>query len=766
MLIHQLFCGVGGFLLVMSIGWGILPAFLCGLALSMSGYQFCFTSIVSLVESAAWCPLSFWAIYELNKCSSSRSARNSADENATTDLIDGQSKANNCTALWTALTALLVCLQVMAGHPELCIIQFALLGAFICWTSYLQWKNQTSAWLSSAAIKIRAVALGVLLAMPTVVPALEWLHLSRRSEGIDPKEALILSANWYDLLCLILPQPLGDMQQRWSEFRPLVMEGQLVPYMASAFLGPVIFTFALSALADRKWKERWIVFGLSFLALLLAMGGNTPLVPLLLTVAKTSIRFPVKLMFFVDWGLCIMAARGLYGSLAGERRGFWLTTVFWSVFACLALMLWQHVHILDPLLHYDAMSEQTQLLLRKAEPLLGISAIYASLIGLGVSMLSLFYERLKVPVSIYSKLIVGAAIFSLLSYAFAYCRLPGPANYFNAPSVVASEIAKLKAKDPPGAANRILGVYIEHFTVPSTILQKGNLEATVATYQYSRQLMRANTNIDFNQQSSFGFEGTCTGEYYYFFHNCYAQSSQCLGVDPATSNDTALARFCQCTATQYVISQVYRFGKQAEQFVSIPALDQRLFELLVENPQLNFRIYRVKNTLPRIYFSNSWQASESRDEALQYFIDAAKTGFDPQKKTLIESTDVAPLAAQASGAAGSGTLKVLLDNANELALETETKEPSYLIVADQYYPGWVAEVDGKSTPIIRANCFTRALSVFPGKHRIVFAYRPGSLYAGLAICSLALIWILSLFWSERRRLTAAASTASSGNLDL
>ena len=44
-----------------------------------------------------------------------------------------------------------------------------------------------------------------------------------------------------------------------------------------------------------------------------------------------------------------------------------------------------------------------------------------------------------------------------------------------------------------------------------------------------------------------------------------------------------------------------------------------------------------------------------------------------------------------------------------------------------YYPGWIAEIDGKRAPVLRADVLFRGVEVPPGYHRIVFRYAPFSL---------------------------------------
>jgi hypothetical protein len=52
------------------------------------------------------------------------------------------------------------------------------------------------------------------------------------------------------------------------------------------------------------------------------------------------------------------------------------------------------------------------------------------------------------------------------------------------------------------------------------------------------------------------------------------------------------------------------------------------------------------------------------------------------------------------------------------------RDTGYLVTTDAYYPGWRAYVDGRESPIYRANLAFRALRLPPGDHRVEYRYRP------------------------------------------
>ena len=47
-----------------------------------------------------------------------------------------------------------------------------------------------------------------------------------------------------------------------------------------------------------------------------------------------------------------------------------------------------------------------------------------------------------------------------------------------------------------------------------------------------------------------------------------------------------------------------------------------------------------------------------------------------------------------------------------------------LVLHETYYPGWVAEIDGKPARILRADVLFRGVEVPPGRRKVVFRYAP------------------------------------------
>ena len=79
---------------------------------------------------------------------------------------------------------------------------------------------------------------------------------------------------------------------------------------------------------------------------------------------------------------------------------------------------------------------------------------------------------------------------------------------------------------------------------------------------------------------------------------------------------------------------------------------------------------------------------------------------------------------------------------NLLEIFTEGELPGILVLADSWYPGWKAYLDGNQTPIFPVDLAFRGIEVGAGNHQVIFEYKPYSLRIGLYITASALILVL------------------------
>ncbi len=98
----------------------------------------------------------------------------------------------------------------------------------------------------------------------------------------------------------------------------------------------------------------------------------------------------------------------------------------------------------------------------------------------------------------------------------------------------------------------------------------------------------------------------------------------------------------------------------------------------------------------------------------------------------------------------SSEVKILSYKPHNIRISTSSKNPKLLILSEVFYPGWVAEVDGKKTPIHRVDYALMAVGIEAGKHTVELHFRPGSIYTGLAVSLVTLTGVLLYLWFQRK----------------
>ncbi len=146
--------------------------------------------------------------------------------------------------------------------------------------------------------------------------------------------------------------------------------------------------------------------------------------------------------------------------------------------------------------------------------------------------------------------------------------------------------------------------------------------------------------------------------------------------------------------------------------------------------------------LPRL-----WQVHKIRQA--KNLVEAIKLLQDPQLELAKETFVIgpAPLLEDCSESPAVYERRI----PNRLTIQANMACRGMLIVPDLYDRNWIAEVDGKRTPIHEAYAIVRGVVVDKGSHRIEMIYRPLSVYAG---AFLSAIGLLGAFLAMTRRARA------------
>jgi uncharacterized membrane protein YfhO len=75
----------------------------------------------------------------------------------------------------------------------------------------------------------------------------------------------------------------------------------------------------------------------------------------------------------------------------------------------------------------------------------------------------------------------------------------------------------------------------------------------------------------------------------------------------------------------------------------------------------------------------------------------------------------------------------------------QSAQPGYLLVKQQYYPGWVATVAAEDQPVYQANYVFQAIPIPSGRSVVTLSYRPRSVWIGMLLSIVSILLLLALY---------------------
>jgi hypothetical protein len=119
--------------------------------------------------------------------------------------------------------------------------------------------------------------------------------------------------------------------------------------------------------------------------------------------------------------------------------------------------------------------------------------------------------------------------------------------------------------------------------------------------------------------------------------------------------------------------------------------------------------------------------------------------FNARETAIVRNTFASLLQGLQPGRDSSAQVKLAKYGLNEISYTSSNPREGLAVFSDIWYPyGWKAYVDGKETPIIRANYVLRALRLPAGNHKIEFKFHPQKFYVGNTVAGIssALLYLL------------------------
>ena len=164
----------------------------------------------------------------------------------------------------------------------------------------------------------------------------------------------------------------------------------------------------------------------------------------------------------------------------------------------------------------------------------------------------------------------------------------------------------------------------------------------------------------------------------------------------------------------------------------------------------DLQMYENVSALPRAFVVPDAVVLESPDERLAYLADLS---FNPRQVVVLEHPGQS---GRPAGEGPRGTVRVVSHSPGEYELEAESRGGEYLVLSEAHFPGWEAEINGKPAEVLRANHFMQAARLPAGRSRVRFTYTSRYLNLGFVLASVAGIAVGALFVWTRRRKPASA----------
>jgi hypothetical protein len=696
--LQLLLAGCGSFLLARRLGWGEAGALFTAFAFTLSGYMLSLGNLLNMLNSAAWLPLTAW-------------------------LFLGWRRQRSSLAGVGCVLALSI--QLLGGDPGMVLATVLLLALLVFR------RDAAAAAAEQSRVRDLVSVAGLTLASAglcglQILPFRELLQQTVRGWGFTLRGATFWSTHPLRLAELQLPAFFGEVNSTvagalWGH--RLFDDGY--PLILSIYAGQAVLLFTVLALLRWRRDRDALLFGLLLVVgLLLSLGGHTPLYRLIYALPVAGgMRFPSRFMILVTLALALLAGKafgrlagGCLAGPAGERNasGFCLAAMGWALAAALAMAV--------TVRHGDW---AVDLMARAAGMDSSVPALGEALSGLlGRGLLAQLF-------------LLGSAA---LAWAALNGRLRGPAFAGFGLAILVADLCLFGA----GVNFRTDRTFFS--SVPPAAAAIRADAGRSGLLRLYREDKPQRFRIDPPAKEK---EWICLWD-----RSLLSPPSGLLlgvGYDLGVTTDLLSPR-----STAEAARRMYRGGLEQRQLMwNICAVD---YVLGFHDPGLP-GLHPVHRTSD---FSTISMVSLRNDEALPrarlvpHGLPAGEgdeldlvfaEGFDPRQQVVLpeNAVDPLPLPPATGGEAGPGNCRIVHDSPARVTVEVNPGRPGWLVLADSWFPGWEAAVDGQPRPVLRANGLHRAVRVAPGDRVVTFVYRPRSWRAGLLL-TLATALALGVFF--------------------
>ncbi|UCH62341.1 MAG: YfhO family protein [Fidelibacterota bacterium] len=602
-----------------------------------------------------------------------------------------------------ALLALLVGLQLQRGHAQIAYYTLLLLGLFFLVMVGRSWRDsERGAGRNWRFILLFALAMvvGFGLATALFLPVMSYTPYSIRGGRIGSGTGFEYATQWSfsfrETVTFLLPAFLG--------FGGITYWGSMPFTDYPNYMGILLLLLAIWAVATKRSWFVWTLAAGGFLAYLLSLGHNFFLYKLFYNLFPyfNKFRVPVMVLVLTQFSVVVLAGIGLDSWLS------WLMDR--KVEKARRILLWVAGGLVVLVILFLISGSMLEGALPAAR---GIPAQMASRID------SLRLSLIRTDALLL--LVIGGLTIGCL-YFWRQGRLPH--RWLLGALVVLSAIdlgrVDRQIIEPSRDSMRVSVLqpeaYVNRYLNSDPVLDF--LSGDTSTYRIlplGRQLAGENRWAAVGVESVTGYHAAKLVNYDRFMQATGFQSEgilRMLNIKYLVSRQ----RFSDARFKEVFVGNLYDAGSYQ------PAA-----------------VYEFTTFLDRAWFPRRIEIKTTVEEIFGLLRDP---GYDPEEVVYIFQADITDtLAVPLAG--GSGRILEAAWQADRLRLKVETDKRAFLVLSEIYYPeGWLARVDGESTPIYEVNTILRGIVVPTGTHEIAIDFEPADVRLGRIISNLSLLLIM------------------------
>lgn len=622
---------------------------------------------------------------------------------------------------WGAL-ALVVGLAALSPHPQLLQYMLLMTGAYALWVAFRPLAipgeaagagapasppNVAGFPLPRLGLALVAVVIGAAISAVQYLPVREYTPWSPRAGGKGWEHAVSYSFPLEETINTYLPQFSGILGNYW---------GRNGIHFHSEYIGASVLVLAFFAfgggMLNRHRRHAWFWLGALIVSLFWAWGGNTPFYSLVYAIVPGTkfFRAPSTILYIVAFSTAVLAAFGAERVLAG--RATMRYAAMWGGFALLVALMASIGGFTN--LALGLMGERADAIEANATNVV-LGAWRSAAFVLLTLVVMLLSARGQLSSARAGWMLLGVVALDLWSIGRNYWQFSPRAEQLYADDAI---VKFLKAQPQPG---RVIALPLSDNMAPHDPFIAGDAlmhhEVRGVLGYHGNELGRYQElygkNEGYQSLANPNFWALTNARYFYTNVNSAPFAGATLVAGPVRN----------AAGTMTYLFEMPGANPAAWVTPMIVKLDDATAKATVLNPLFDVRRVAIFDTAAAVQ-GKPVNSPLPEPASFGVHVDSYRPG------------------------------------AIELTLEGSPLAGSALVVSENYYPGWTAEVDGKPAALGRADFTLIGVELPAGAKRVSLRFDSAPYHSGkritLGALALALLLLVGGAFLDRRAAPTAA----------